>query len=105
MTENESLLASAQNYMDQCLVEYNMIQYEPSTLAAGALYYTHAVEKRKILKTNHQNSTGSLGRSRKNSLPEYNHNLLSKLSSEARIIENEVKKCAININIHMKAKQ
>ena len=105
VSDNETLLPKAQKFMDQCLSEYNMIQYEPSTLASGALYYAHAVEKRKHSKLSHQSSTSSLGKVRKNSLPEYNHSILSKLAGEAKISENEIKKCAININIHVKGKQ
>ena len=95
VTENDKLFSSALKYMNQSLVEYSMVKYEPSTLGAGALYLAHAVERRKHQKQAHQTSTHSLGSSHTKS-KEYSSDmsglLLAKLSKEGGISENDIKK-------------
>ena len=80
--------------MDQSLVEYKMIKYEPSTMGAGALYLTYAIERRKQQKT-HQSSSHSLGSSHTKSKeysPEMSNILLAKLSKESGVSEEVIKK-------------
>mmetsp|Transcript_29971 Transcript_29971/g.26538 ORF Transcript_29971/g.26538 Transcript_29971/m.26538 type:complete len:368 (+) Transcript_29971:666-1769(+) len=107
-TDNNTLFTAANKYMDLTLVEYGMIKHEPGTIAAGALYLSHAVEKRKYQKQAHQTSTHSLGSSHTKS-QEYSTDLssilLAKLSKESGVSENDIKKLAIDINVHTRSKK
>lgn len=85
----------AHKFLNFALVEYSLIKYEPSTLAAGALYLSHVLEKRRMQKKAHQNSAHSLGSSHGKSRDystDLSSILLVKLSKDADITENEIKK-------------
>lgn len=81
------------------MVEYSMIQHDPGTLAASALYLANAVEKRKIQKRSHQNSTHSLGTTQMNSKEQTLDSNISKLAQEVKLSESDIKRCALEINI------
>jgi hypothetical protein len=99
VTDNEILLSAAHKYLNLSMVEYSMIQHDPGTLAASALYLANAVEKRKIQKRSHQNSTHSLGTTQMNSKEQTLDSNISKLAQEVKLSESDIKRCALEINI------
>ncbi len=82
-------------FLNFSLVEYGLIKYEPAALAAGVLYLSHVLEKRKLQKKAHQNSSHSLGSSHgksKDYSSDLSSILLVRLSQDAGVSENEIKK-------------
>lgn len=94
LTGTEKLFQIGHKFLKFAAVEYGLIKYQPSVLAAGVLYLAHMLEKRKAQKKAHQSSSASLASSHsksKDGSAELSTILLLKLSKEDDIPEEQIK--------------
>ena len=95
LTHSTHLFKYAKQVMDSSLTEYTMLKYQPESIAAGSLYLAHVINRKKGANSgSHNNSvSGSRSESFDNST-----RLLTQISKQIGVSENNIKKCAIEVN-------